>query len=234
MKFNRLRLAGFKSFCDPTEFKIEPGPDRRRRPERLRQIESRRGAALGDGRKLVQEHARLGDGRRHLLRRRRAAVAQPRRGRPDARQFRSPRARRLQRRRDDRGHAPHRARARLDLSRQRPRGARARRAVAVRRRLHRRALAGAGAPGPDRRDHRRQAAGAAADPRGGGRRLRPAFAPPRGRAAAQGRRGQSRCGSRTSSSRSTRRSTASSARRARRTATAIWRTTSAATRRWRG
>ena len=25
MKFERLRLAGFKSFCDPTEFKIEPG-----------------------------------------------------------------------------------------------------------------------------------------------------------------------------------------------------------------
>ena len=25
MKFERLRVAGFKSFCDPTEFKIEPG-----------------------------------------------------------------------------------------------------------------------------------------------------------------------------------------------------------------
>ena len=25
MIFERLRLAGFKSFCDPTEFKIEPG-----------------------------------------------------------------------------------------------------------------------------------------------------------------------------------------------------------------
>ena len=25
MKFDRLRLTGFKSFCDPTEFKIEPG-----------------------------------------------------------------------------------------------------------------------------------------------------------------------------------------------------------------
>src|ERR1700723_3748458 len=25
MKFERLRLGGFKSFCDPTEFKIEPG-----------------------------------------------------------------------------------------------------------------------------------------------------------------------------------------------------------------
>ena len=234
MKFERLRLAGFKSFCDPTEFKIEPGSDRSRRPQRLRQVEPRRGLALGDGRKLVQEHARRGDGRSDLLRRRRAAVAQSRRGRPDARQFRSPRARRLQRFRDDRSHAPHRARVGLDLSRQRPRGARARRAAAVRRRLHRRALAGVGAPGPDRRDHRRQAAGAAADPRGGGRRLRPAFAPPRGRAA--GSRGPRTIssGSRTSSSRSTRRSTASSARRARRIAIAIWRRTSAATRRWRG
>ena len=25
MKFERLRLAGFKSFCDSTEFQIEPG-----------------------------------------------------------------------------------------------------------------------------------------------------------------------------------------------------------------
>ena len=25
MKFERLRLAGFKSFCDPTDFKIEAG-----------------------------------------------------------------------------------------------------------------------------------------------------------------------------------------------------------------
>ena len=25
MRFERLRLAGFKSFCDPTDFKIEPG-----------------------------------------------------------------------------------------------------------------------------------------------------------------------------------------------------------------
>src|SRR6201996_4199146 len=25
MKFEKLRLAGFKSFCDPTDFKIEPG-----------------------------------------------------------------------------------------------------------------------------------------------------------------------------------------------------------------
>src|SRR5271168_297742 len=25
MRFERLRLAGFKSFCDPTEFKIESG-----------------------------------------------------------------------------------------------------------------------------------------------------------------------------------------------------------------
>ncbi len=34
------------------------GPDRRRRPERLRQVEPRRGASLGDGRKLVQGDAR--------------------------------------------------------------------------------------------------------------------------------------------------------------------------------
>jgi hypothetical protein len=44
------------------------GADRRRRPQRLRQVQSRRGPALGDGRELVQEHARLRHGRRHLRR----------------------------------------------------------------------------------------------------------------------------------------------------------------------
>ena len=37
-------------------------PHRRRRPQWLRQVEPARGAALGDGRKLLQVHARLGHG----------------------------------------------------------------------------------------------------------------------------------------------------------------------------
>ena len=31
MKLTRLRLLGFKSFVEPTDFMIEPGLDRRRR-----------------------------------------------------------------------------------------------------------------------------------------------------------------------------------------------------------
>ncbi len=54
--------------------------DRRRRAEWLRQVEPRRGAALGDGRKLLQEHARVRHGRRHLLGLGDPAVAQHRRG----------------------------------------------------------------------------------------------------------------------------------------------------------
>ena len=183
-------------------------PHRRRRPERLRQVEPRRGAALGDGRKLVQGHARLGHGRRHLLRLGQTAVAQQRRGRHLARQFRPSRAGRLQRARDDRGDAPHRARGGLDLSRQRPRGARPRRAASVRRRLDRRALARARPPGPDRRDHRRQAPGAAA----ASSKRRPAFpacirAATRRSCASRGPR-TIFCASRTCSSRSTPRSRA--------------------------
>ena len=68
-------------------------PDRRRRPERLRQVEHPGSDALGDGRKLRQGHARRRDGRRHLLRHRRAALAQPRRGRAVHRQRRPRRAR---------------------------------------------------------------------------------------------------------------------------------------------
>ena len=56
------------------------GPDRRRRAERLRQVEPGRGAPLGDGRELLQEHARLGHGRRHLLGQRQPAGAQYGRG----------------------------------------------------------------------------------------------------------------------------------------------------------
>ena len=61
-----------------------------------------------------------------------------------------------------RSDAPHRARGGLGLPHQRPRGARPRRAHPVRGCRHRRALAGAGAPGPDRRAGQCQAASSAA------------------------------------------------------------------------
>ena len=73
MHINRLRLLGFKSFVEPTELADREGPDRRRRPERLRQVQPARSAALGDGRDLAQEHARGRHGRRDLLRHHRRA-----------------------------------------------------------------------------------------------------------------------------------------------------------------
>ena len=73
------------------------GAHRDRRPERLRQVQSRRGAPLGDGRELLQEHARLRHGRRDLLGLRQAADAQHRRSGAAPRQFGPARPRRLQR-----------------------------------------------------------------------------------------------------------------------------------------
>ena len=71
VQFTKLRLTGFKSFVDPTELADRARPDRHRRPQRLRQVQPRRGAALGDGRDLGQVDARRRDGRRHLRRQRR-------------------------------------------------------------------------------------------------------------------------------------------------------------------
>ena len=234
MKFERLRLAGFKSFCDPTEFKIEPGLTGVVGPNgcgKSNLVEAMRWV-MGENSYKNMRASGMDDVIFSGIRQ--APLAQHRRSRARARQLRPARARRLQRRRNDRGHAPHRARIGLHLPRQRPRGARARRAIAVRRRFHRRPLARHGAPGPDRRDHRRQAAGAPPHSGRGRRHLRPAFAPPRGRAPPQGRRRQSAARSRTCSSRSTRRSTAlHNGRRGRRPAIAVSPPTSAATRRCR-
>ena len=88
--------------------------------------------------------------------------AQHRRSLARRRQCRPHRAGRLQRCRAARDHPPHRARGRLGLPDQRPRRARPRRAAALRRRLDRRAFAGDGRPGQDRRADRRQAAATAA------------------------------------------------------------------------
>ena len=79
MKFTRLRLLGFKSFVEPTDFLIEPGLTGVVGPERLRQVQPGRGAALGHGRDIAQVAARRRHGRRDLLRhRRRPAATTPR------------------------------------------------------------------------------------------------------------------------------------------------------------
>ncbi len=166
------------------------GADRRRRPERLRQVEPARGAALGDGREPAHRHARRRDGGRDLRRRLVAAGAQLRRGGAGHRQFRTAGAGGLQRGRSAGDRAADHPRRRLGLQGQRPRRAGARRADAVRRRLDRRAFAGAGAAGADQRADQRPAQGAAADPGRGGGDLGALCAPPRGRAEAEGGRGE--------------------------------------------
>ena len=80
MKLTKLRLLGFKSFVEATDFLIEPGLTGVVGPERLRQVQPRRGPALGDGRELAQDHARRRHGRRHLRRLRHPPGAQHRRG----------------------------------------------------------------------------------------------------------------------------------------------------------
>ena len=161
------------------------GAHRRGRAERLRQVESGRSAALGDGRILVQVHARRRHGRGDLFRHRQPSDPQRRRGGDHHRQRRPHRAGRVQRPRYAGNLPPHRARSGLALSHQRPRSARARRAAPLRRRLDRLAFAGPGASGAHRRDHPGQAG--AAPPRAGrgGGHCRAARAPPRGRAAAE-------------------------------------------------
>ena len=119
MKFERLRLLGFKSFCEPTDFLIEPGltgvvgPNgcgKSNLVEALRWVmgensyKNMRASGMDD---VIFSGSGIAPGAQHG------------RSRPGARQFVAHRAGGLQRRRRDRGHAPHRARAGLDLSRQR-------------------------------------------------------------------------------------------------------------------
>ena len=88
MRLTKLKIAGFKSFVDPTTVTFPEQPDRRRRPERLRQIEHHRCGALGDGRDLRQAFARRVDGGRDFQRLRRAQAARQRLGGTGVRQFR--------------------------------------------------------------------------------------------------------------------------------------------------
>ena len=140
---------------------------RHRRPERLRQVQHRRGAALGHGRELGQGPARRRHGRRHLQRLGGAPghdVAEVRlklRGRPGAC--------RLRRQRRARGGAP---RSRAGARPARPTGSTAgRRAPATSSSCSPTpapvAQPGDHRPGPDRL-HRRIPAAAAGAPRGGG------------------------------------------------------------------
>ena len=107
MKFERLRLTGFKSFCDSAEFRIEPGltgvvgPNgcgKSNLVEALRWVmgESSFKNMRGSG---MEDVIFAGSGRR--------PSAQHRRSRAPAREFGPPRAGCLQRFGVDRGHAAH-------------------------------------------------------------------------------------------------------------------------------
>ncbi len=110
MKFTRLPHRRLQDLRRAERVPDRARADRGDRPERLRQVEPRRGPALGDGGELAQEHAGLRHGRRDLLRLGRAG------GRTHAEVTLSPpsttaparRRRLLQRRRCAGGVAPHR------------------------------------------------------------------------------------------------------------------------------
>ena len=71
MKFTSTSHRGLQNLRRADRFPDRAGPHRHRRAERLRQIQSGRGDALGDGREFVEKHARVRHGRRDFLRRRR-------------------------------------------------------------------------------------------------------------------------------------------------------------------
>ena len=231
MKLTRLRLIGFKSFVEPTDFLIEPGLTGVVGPNgcgKSNLVEALRWV-MGETSHKSMRAAEMDDvifsGNNNRPPRNTAEVAIQ----IDNAEARGADA--VQRARHARHLAPDRAREGLALPHQRPRGARPRRDDAVRRRLDRLALARAGASGPHRRDHPGQAR--AAPPRAGrGRRhFRPARPPPRGRAAAEGRRDQPAARRRRGQPAWPARSTRSSARRGRRSATATSRPRCARSRR---
>ena len=69
MHLRSITLKGFKSFPDRTQLDFGPGVSRRRRAERLGQVEHHRCGAVGDGRAVAARRARPVDARRHLRRR---------------------------------------------------------------------------------------------------------------------------------------------------------------------
>ena len=191
MKFERLRLLGFKSFCEPTDFLIEPGltgvvgPNgcgKSNLVEALRWVmgensyKNMRASGMDDvifsggGSRPARNLAEVG-----------LVLDNSSRTAPAA--FNDADAIEVTRRIEREQGSTYRINGREVRARDVQ--------LAVRRRLHRRALALARAPGPDRRDHFGQAAGAPPHSRRRRRRRRPAFAPPRGRAAPQRRVGKS-------------------------------------------
>ena len=155
MKLTRLRLLGFKSFVEPTDFLIEPGLTGVVGPNgcgKSNLVEALRWV-MGEASHKAMRAADMDDvifsGTNNRPARNNAEVAMviDNTARKAPAQFNEHDSLDVSRRIE--------REAGLDLSHQRPRGAGPRRADPAGRRLDRLALAGAGAPGPHRRDHRR-------------------------------------------------------------------------------
>ena len=178
MKLTRLRLIGFKSFVEPTDFEIEPGltgvvgPNGCGKSNLVEAVRWVMGEASYKAMRAAEMDDVIFSGNTGRPARNHAEVA------VSIDNSDRTRAGLVQRIRYARSLPPHRARAWLDVPRQRPRGARARRRLAVRRRLDRLAFARFGAPGPHRRNHPGAARSAPPRPRRGRRHFRPARAAP--------------------------------------------------------
>ncbi len=173
LRFTRLRLVGFKSFVDPTELVIAPGLTGVVGPngcgksnllEALRWVmgENRPTVMRGDG---MEDVIFAGSATRPARHHAEVALSIDNRERRAPAQFNDADELQVVRRITREAGSAYRA--------GRARGAGARRGDAVRRRLDRRPVAGAGAAGADRRADRRPAEGAPAGAGGGGRHLRP-------------------------------------------------------------
>ena len=196
MKFTRLKLHGFKSFSDPTELFLEPGLSGVVGPngcgksnlvEALRWVmgESSYKAMRASG---MDDVIFSGSGNRPARNTAEVTLVLDNSDRTAPAPLNTADVLEVTRRIE--------REAGLGLSRQRQGSARPRRATAVRRCLDRRAFAGPGAAGPDRRADRGQAAAAPRPARRSRRHFRAALAPARGRTAAAGRRAEPRAGRR--------------------------------------
>ncbi len=153
MKLTRLRLLGFKSFVEPTDFLIEPGltgvvgPNGCGKSNLVEALRWVMGETSHKSLRAADMDDVIFSGTNGRPSRNNAEVAMH----IDNTQRKAPAQ--FNEHEAARHYAPDRARKGFELSHQRPRGARPRRPHPVRRRLDRFAFAGPGAPGPHRRDH---------------------------------------------------------------------------------